>query len=89
MSDVLAWLGLVLWLGMIALRLHPQTRAWAPRGHPHPPIARAPGRRAPGTTPTPTPRAGGASSLPATASLLAADPSPAPGPVAPRREVCR
>ncbi len=32
MTDVLAWLALILWIGALALRVHPHTRTWAPRG---------------------------------------------------------
>ena len=32
MSNLIPWFALALWSAAIALRLHPRTRCWAPRG---------------------------------------------------------
>lgn len=32
MSDLLPWLALAVWCAALALRVHPRTRRWAPRG---------------------------------------------------------
>lgn len=32
MSNLIPWFALALWSVAIALRLHPRTRCWAPRG---------------------------------------------------------